>query len=274
MKCISCQSEINPKWSHAIDINICPFCGSNIMEGELKDLLKSLSDTLIALQKYPTELNDWLQSNFSYYHKDSIIKDQVESLTNTPIKNNSSNKNVDEVDESKVFTVKVKTDSGEEEVEAHKIQEDEITNQFFKRAEAVKPNIDGFKSTAEKTEHLKRKRTEYFKKITQQIKRAGDDDSSEYQNDSEDLDIDENGQSISDIDNLFEENNIQSSISSPFDDEIPPIVLQMANQTKSKGGYTNPADLIKLQNQYNKLSESRKNFESGASRGKGGFSRS
>jgi hypothetical protein len=43
MKCVTCQTEINPKWKHAIDINVCPFCGKNIMEEHLKNCLVSLA---------------------------------------------------------------------------------------------------------------------------------------------------------------------------------------------------------------------------------------
>ena len=72
MKCISCESEINTKWKHAIDANMCPFCGQNIMEGELKDLLSSLSDIIIKLQPYQQQLDDWLHSNFSYIKEENI----------------------------------------------------------------------------------------------------------------------------------------------------------------------------------------------------------
>ena len=48
-----------------------------------------------------------------------------------------------------------KTENGEQEVSVEKIQSEERTNEFYKRAEAVKPNIEGFSSVSEKTQHLK-----------------------------------------------------------------------------------------------------------------------
>ena len=47
MKCTSCEREIDPKWRHAIDTNLCPFCGLFIMEERLKDLFFSLSSSEI-----------------------------------------------------------------------------------------------------------------------------------------------------------------------------------------------------------------------------------
>ena len=264
MKCISCETEINPKWKHAIDINVCPFCGNHIMEEKLKDLLKSLGDALTALQEYPNELDDWLLSNFNY-------------IKNNIIKSDSSLKKSEESikQDDKKFIVKIETDDGEREVEAEKIQDEEQTSEFFKRAEAIKPNIDGFKSASQKTESLKRKKAEHLKKIATQIKRAGDytsdESDGEYSYDqNESLEVNE------DLDGLFDDQKFSSSLdgSSLMDDEIPAAVLSMANNAKNKGSQTNSADLLKLQRSLNRSQESKRNFESGESRGKGGFSRS
>jgi len=46
MRCISCTTEINPQWKHAIDMNVCPFCGKHIMEEHLKNLFAALSSTM------------------------------------------------------------------------------------------------------------------------------------------------------------------------------------------------------------------------------------
>jgi hypothetical protein len=66
-------------------------------------------------------------------------------------------------------------------------------------------------------------------------------------------------------------NEIVSSLpdSSDGEDEIPSIVIAMAN--RSKGGSKDAsADLAKLQQQQDRVAESRRNFQSGA---KGSFSR-
>jgi hypothetical protein len=51
----------------------------------------------------------------------------------------------------------------------------------------------------------------------------------------------------------------------------------MASKGSGKGsgkGPTNAADLLKLQQMQNRIANSRRNFENGGNRGKGGFSRS
>lgn len=270
MKCISCEVEINPKWKHAIDINVCPFCGSNIMEEHLKNLLTSLADVIDKLQQYPTQLNDWLLSNFNYIKTDS--PDLIKFLPKESLQGLVSVKKLDdkELTDSKKFTVKVKTDTGEQDVEAEKIQPEEKTNEFFKRAEAVKPNIDGFHSTAEKTEHLKR--------IALQIKKAGSSaitgDAGENSLITAEMIEEADPDAVAEMESLFSENEITSSLSgSTNDDDIPPVVLNMANRAKGSKHTNNPADLFKLQQMHNRVEESRRNFESGSTRGKGGFSR-
>lgn len=264
MKCISCELEINPKWKHAIDNNVCPFCGNGIMEEHLKNLLTSLGEVMSKLQEYPQQLSDWMLSNYSFIKTDSenlinyIPKDQRPKARRVEDK---------EPHESKKFTVKVQTDDGkEEEVEAEKIQSEETTSEFFRRADAIKPNIDGFQSPAEKTQHLK--------KMAQQIRRAGTtsviSDVSEDSYDSEMMEVSELG----DVNSLFAGNEIASSLGdSVFDDEqIPSVVLNMANRSKGNSS-TNTADLLKFQKTQDRLLESRRNFESG-NVGKGGFTRS
>src|SRR5271169_5876640 len=66
MRCISCETEINPKWEHAIDINVCPFCGKHIMEEHLKNCIASLAVAMEEMLKYPKQLEDWLLSNHEY----------------------------------------------------------------------------------------------------------------------------------------------------------------------------------------------------------------
>jgi hypothetical protein len=274
MRCISCEVEINPKWTHAIDINVCPFCGSNIMEEHLKNLLSSLADVMNKLQAYPDQLNDWMLSNFNYIKTDS--SKLIEFLPKEQIKEQMKDLKKIEQDKDfqerkdRAFTVKVKTDSGEQEVKAEKIQDEEKTNEFFKRAEAVKPNIDGFRSTAEKTEHLKR--------LALQIKQAGStaitSDSGENSYITPEMIEEADPDAVAEMESLFSSNEVSSSLgeSSSGEEEIPSVVLNMANRAKGKHG-SNPADLFKLQQLQNRLQESRRNFESGTNRGKGSFSR-
>ena len=276
MKCMSCESEINPKWKHAIDSNICPFCGQSVMEEQLKKLFVDLRLTMESLMSYPEQLNDWLLSNYDFIKTDSpnlpnyLPNDFLDKFMEQAKESIMAAKPQKDVVKDGKFTVKVKNDRGEdEEVLAEKIQTDERTSSFFKRAEAVRPNIDGFSSAAEKTQHLKN--------VANQIKKAGS------------LSVVDNGfvspemmeqadpEAIAEMQRLMSEgeSNVSSSLAPPDDDEIPSIVLAMANKGRNKGSSSaNSADLMKLQQMHDRVSNSRKNFESGENRGKGGFSRS
>src|ERR1035441_8284862 len=66
MRCVSCETEINPQWSHAIDSNVCPFCGKPVMDIHLKNLFSTLRDTMEKLKAYQGQLDDWMLSNHNY----------------------------------------------------------------------------------------------------------------------------------------------------------------------------------------------------------------
>lgn len=249
MKCKSCETEINPKWKHAIDTNKCPFCGAEIMEEKLKNLFITLSSTLTELSEYPDQLNDWLLSNHSYIKTDS-------KLLHTYLPKAVA----DAIDAKLIQPTVIKVQSGgeEQEVEVKKIQSDTKTDEFFKRAEAVKPNIDGFKNTSEKTQH--------FKNMVDQIKKTG---SGSGASSNAALLIEDSGGAALDPEELAD---LASMNDGGSDDEIPAAVLAMA---ASKGsGPANHKDLMLLQRMQDNQRASRENFENGGSRGKGGFSRS
>lgn len=271
MKCISCQSEINPKWKHAIDQNICPYCGHPIMDEELKNLLSVLNDTMVKMQSYAEQLNDWMLINFNFIKTDSDkLVDYVPKENFKELKK-AEDKDFQERKENKKFTVKVKTEHGEQEIEAEKIQSEDKTNEFFKRAEAVKPKLEGFQNASEKTQHLK--------KIAQQIKRAGvpllanEEGASQFL--SPELIEAADPDAVVEMQSLLEGNDIASSLNDvTIDDDIPSVVLNMANKAKGKNNNINGADLAKLQQLQSRVSQSKQNFESGLNRGKGSFSRS
>ena len=264
MKCTSCEKEINPQWSHAIDINICPWCGKNIMEEHLKNLFSTLKDTMLSLFKYPDQLNDWMLSNYNFIQTNDVNLVKfvpeafIEEIKESAIKNYKDSRS-DRKSEPKVIT----SETGDEVI-VEKIQDEDITNEFFKRAEAVKPNIDGFKSTTEKTQRLK--------ELAQQIKREG----ATVINQAGKADIippemieNIDPEAVSEYYSIMEGNEIMSSLPSTSDDEIPSVVLSMANRAKTNGKNNN-MDLAKLQEHQSKLAQSRKNFLTGA---KGSFSR-
>lgn len=271
MKCISCDSEINPKWKHAIDQNVCPYCGQSIMDENLKNLLANLADTMEKMQEYPDQLNDWMLSNFNFIKIDSPdIVNYLPVDFLQEVRKIEEEKDFHHRKENKKFTVKVKTEAGEQEVQAEKIQSQDKTNEFFKRAEAVKPRLEGFKDASEKTQHLKH--------LAQQIKRAGvpllanEDGDSEFL--SPELIEAADPDAVVEMRSLLEGNEISSAIADPsLDDDIPPAVLNMANRSRNSKSGNNPADVYKLQQLQNRLSKSKQNFESGSARGRGGFSR-
>lgn len=232
MKCLSCERNIDPQCSHAIDANVCPYCGKNIMEEHLKNLLVTLKSTMDSLANYPDQLNDWLLSNYNYIKTDS-----------PQLYNYASKKAVKDVTKDNV-TATI------EEGTVEKKSEDR-TAVFFKRAEV--------KNTVDKTEHLK--------KMAEQIKQAGAGSAEDWAVALSPPEINSDEEvSPSDFNSLFSNTLPIDTSESEESDEIPAVVLSMAN------GKMN-TDMLKLQNQVSKAKSARGTMESGATRGKGGFSR-
>lgn len=268
MKCESCSVEINPQWKHAIESNVCPFCGKAVMEEHLKNLLASLGETMGKLQAYPDQLDDWMLSNHTYIKTDSpnLIKYVPEDLLQVSQKDTGFQQR--KSDQDKKFVVKVKTETGEEEVLAERVQSEEKTNDFFKRAEAVKPGIDGFKNTMDKTAHLKQ--------IVKQIKRGGGtslNEAGETEMIDPSLLIEADENAVAEYEASLSGGYISSALPNENDDEIPAIVEAMARKAGSGGNAKGMADLLKLQQQQEKKRAAREAMESGDTRGSGGFSR-
>lgn len=265
MKCISCEMEINPQWKHAIDMNVCPFCGKGIMEEHLKNLLSSLRETMDQLVSYPDQLNDWMLSNHNYIKTDSenlhhyVPRELMKELSKDDDKDFLERKN-------RKFMVKVTTETGEQEVQAEKIQSEEKTNEFFKRAEAVKPNIDGFKNTTEKTQHLKA--------MAQQIRREGAtvmNQAGVASTLSPEMMEVADPQTVAEMQSLLADGDIISSALPEGDvggdDDIPSVILNMANAA-SRGGHKDPNDDLR------KLQQLQAKAQRNSLSGRGGFSRS
>lgn len=269
MKCISCEIEINPKWKHAIDINVCPFCGKHIMEEHLKNLLTDLASTMDQMIQYQDQLNDWMLSNHNYVKTDSpnlhlyMPKDMVKEL--------AKEKEYEDflARKNKPTTIKVKNENGEEEeVQVIKTQSEEKTDGFFARAE-VNKKVDGnFKSLADKTQHLKN--------MVNQIKNSGapvltDESGGGGFLPAEMIDG-ADPEAVAEMQSMLSGGaEISSSLQDPGDDEeIPSVVTAISNMAKGNNIDSGARDLLRLQQMQNKA---RRNFEEGSSRGKGGFSR-
>ncbi len=288
MKCISCEVEINPQWTHAIDNNICPFCGKHIMEEHLKNLFASLRETMEALQKYPEQLNDWLLSNHSYIKTDSPdIGKFMPAEMLKELKKVEDDKDFQKRKENQKFTVKVKTEHGEEEVVAEKIQSEEKTNDFFKRAEVIRTPANqsapqgGGAGGAAPTFQSPTEKTQYLKNMANQIKKVGSQGLTPSGGSMmlpaemlENADPD----AVAEFQHAISGGEISSSIDNDLDDDLPggDFILQanMAAAAAKGGGSSsgdyNAKDAAHLQRLQNKVNQSRKNMNTGA---KGSFSR-
>jgi Zn-finger nucleic acid-binding protein len=66
MECRSCGANIPPEWVHAIQANICPGCGGEIMDSSTEELLKELSDAMERMPNDPQGVAGWLLSNYRF----------------------------------------------------------------------------------------------------------------------------------------------------------------------------------------------------------------
>jgi len=250
MKCISCEVEIDPKWKHAIDQNICPFCGDAILDPKLKDLLSSLFDIMTEMQPYPNELNDWMLSNFNF------IKTDSEHIINyVPKELLLSAKKAEYVEPGSKKTIKVKTELGEEDVEVEKIQSQDRTNEFFKNAGVIKKKGE-FKSAVDKTE--------YLKSMAEKIKHTGSVSIDNVEEPSEELVEYADPEAIAEYNSIIEGNNVASSLPSLVDDELPnESIINAMVRVKNKGTSSQMSEIEKLQDLQRRRSNSNKSFSSG-----------
>ena len=270
MKCISCDVEINPQWAHAIDINVCPFCGKHIMEEHLKNLFGTLRETMNALSTYPDQVNDWMLSNHNYIKADA---ENIKSLLKL-----ESDKDFQKKKDAQKFSVKVKKDNGEEEeVLAEALQSEEETNDFFKRAEVIKKS--SAQSPIEKTQQLK---AMHLKAMAEKIKTAGLDvpkNASNSHNIPEHMIVDadpeavtEYYQMISGTDPAYSNSSIDESLEDlPGGEASLQANIRAASSKNNGSGTYSAKDMAMLQKLQSKSVEARKNVQSGA---KGSFSRS
>lgn len=278
MKCISCETSIDPKWKHAIDINVCPFCGKHIMEEHLKNCLVALSSAMDEMAKYPEQLNDWLLSNHNYIKTSS--PDLKSFLPKEVIKEMRKEIDEEEFLEKKRNFVTIKTPDGEHheiEIESN-IQSEAKTNGFHERAAGKLPkkrevSPDAPKSVAEKTQYLKGLADRIKKDATAGLSGEGGQVSMITPEMLENADPEE----IAEFQSMITTGDIVASslpdTSTGDDEEIPNVVLAMAGMKKKSGGADggpNEKDIRAFQEMQNKARNSQKRLESGA----GKFSRS
>jgi len=277
MKCISCETEINPKWRHAIDQNICPYCGSRILEEHLKNCLANLRLAIDDMSKYPDQLSDWLLSNCNYIKTDSpdLINYLPKELLKSAYQETSSN----DKDDKKQSIIKIKLpNGGEQEVLVEKTQSEAKTQGFFERAEVLQGSgktsgkapkapdePEAPKSIIEKTQNLR--------ELAQQIKKeaaSGITSQSSLASMMEKADP----EAVAEFQSLIGSGDIiASSLPEPStgdDDEIPAVALAMARAASNKNsGGNNIKDLQSLHEMQAKAQGASQRLNSG----KGSFNR-
>lgn len=278
MKCVSCETEINPKWKHAIDMNVCPFCGKHIMEEHLKNCLTALAAAMEAMVKYPAQLDDWMLSNHDYIKTNS--PDLKNFLPKDVIKEMRKEIDDAEFQEKKKSIVRIKTQDGdgnviEQDVEVEKAMSDNKTQSFHDRANNMlkqEKAVDGEpKSVTEKTRNLKATAEEIRKKLAREQAEGGVASMISRENMAE-----ADPEAVAEFQQVISSGDIVASGLPPAsdgdDDEIPSVVLAMANMKNQKGGNDggpNAKDMEALARMQAKVQGGAKRLSSG----KGSFSR-
>lgn len=278
MKCISCKLEINPQWKHAIELNVCPFCGKHIMEEHLKNLLTALRENMDHMQKYQQQLDDFLLSNYNYIKTDSL--DLRHFLPKDVIKEMRKEIDDEEFQEKKKSIVKIKVpnDAGEiveQEVEVEKMQSDNRTQTFHDRANNMlkqEKAVDGdTKSVITKTKDLRTALEKARKEVDMHAKAEGGMASMISRENMAEADP----EAVAEFQSVIGSGDIIASglpeTSSGDDDEIPSAVLAMASMKKGNAtdGGPNEKDMRALANMVKKVQGGAKRLNSG----KGSFSR-
>jgi len=278
MKCISCETEINPKWKHAIDINVCPFCGKHIMEEHLKNCVAALSDAMDAMAKYPEQLDDWLLSNHNYIKTDSPGLKAY--LPKEAIKEMRKALDDEEFQEKKKSIVKIKTrdEDGnvtEQDVEVEKMATDDRTQTFHDRANNMlkaEKAVDGEpKSVATKTKDLRAVAEKVKREVAAAMSSKEGGMASMISKESL---AEADPEAVAEFQAVISSGDIVASSLPPTsdgdDDEIPSVVLAMASMKKGGAdGGANEKDLRALANMQAKVQGGAKRLNSG----KGSFSR-
>jgi len=280
MKCVSCETEINPKWKHAIDINVCPFCGKHIMEEHLKNCVAALSTAMEAMAKYPEQLDDWLLSNHNYIKTDS--PNLKAFLPKETIKEMRKVLDDEEFQEKKKSVVRIKTldEDGkvvEQDVTVEKMATDDRTQTFHDRANNMlkqEKAVDGDpKSVADKTKDLRAVAEKVKREVAAAMSNKEGGMASMMSKESM---AEADPEAVAEFQAVIGSGDIVASglpataTADGDDDDIPSVVLAMANMKKGGGpAGANEKDMRALVNMQAKAQGASKRLGSG----KGSFSR-
>lgn len=253
MKCKSCQGDVPPKFAHAIAVNMCPLCGSEIMEPELQETLVNLKTAMEATSQYSEEIFDWLNSNYNLIQQ-SVMDQKIKELE-ISFKDEASNmmatmkaQSIPKTGRSLDISEELMADKDGNQISGEAIQDPSITNKFMINA--------GVNKMVERNDH--------YKKIVSEIKKNGApalmDESGRAGVVTPDMLQSLDSEDAEEFQNILDkEYGVASGLDNDYDDgdEIPSVVMNMANQVKSsKAGYSakDMAALERLQSNAKKAS--------------------
>lgn len=233
MKCKSCSEEISQKFAHSISINVCPYCGSDIMDEALQIVLSELMEVMKATEQYKEEMFEWLNINYNLIDGNS---EEYKALTEKKIQPKQQIKIRKDPSE-------VQLDEKGNQLTGESIQDPETTNVFMNRA-GIKQNQD------------------HYKEIVSRIKKASGNNGP-----AESLSIADVAQAsaedIEAMENMIMQEQgpvVHSAISNYVDDGdegLDPIAETLARMGSSNKAPVNPNDLKTLQRMQQGRSASR-----------------
>ncbi|MCZ2224493.1 MAG: hypothetical protein LC122_12790 [Chitinophagales bacterium] len=241
MKCTHCQTEIDAKLKFAISSNICPFCGEKIFPDELNELLndaKIIFESVTDLFKENFE--DWLLANYSY------------------INLNTLNSKIEQKDKSYIDKIKKASKELLPIVVAGSggTISQEINNPV---AEIIKKNA-GIKTDKEKLQKLKA--------FANQIKSGATE--------SEVIEVEEEEDNENSDEDVTHRPNFKSSSEERLNlvsvEDAENLDTSNVFAVLNKSGKGNMKDMIRLQQQFNKIGSGRDSIDTGEKK-KNSFSR-
>lgn len=90
MKCKNCSAEIAPQWTHAINSNVCPSCGDEIMSKDELGVLAEVRDAVSQMNTNPEGLAGWLLSHYKLTKIGDAEPTQFHSVSTSTVKESTS----------------------------------------------------------------------------------------------------------------------------------------------------------------------------------------
>lgn len=237
MKCISCNTEIDPKWKHAITKNSCPFCGKDILDDKLKKLFSTAESVLTELSNnYPSELEDWMRSNFLFVKPNKIAQHHLNSNVKSAAKSNAN--------------IKTEIIDGEEvQVEGEVLNDSSVNDAFMQNA--------GAGNIVKERERLRKLAKEIREKGARMVEFTTEGDDTVSEEDMEPIATSDLVEGMSAA--------LSQSLSNPEHDNLPSF---LPSTTVNNASRSDRADMARLQRLMNKTENARNEMANGGGVGK------